>query len=42
MLQLYYNDQMADKILDVLREMGLSVPGDISLVSFDDSTCCCI
>lgn len=32
-----YNDQMAVKILDVLREMGLSVPGDISLVSFDDS-----
>ncbi|MFO7295624.1 MAG: GntR family transcriptional regulator [Clostridia bacterium] len=32
-----YNDQMAIKILDVLRGMGLSVPEDVSLVSFDDS-----
>ena len=32
-----YNDQMAIKILDVLRGMDLSVPEDISLVSFDDS-----
>lgn len=32
-----YNDQMAIRILDVLREMDLSVPEDVSLVSFDDS-----
>lgn len=32
-----YNDQMAIKMLDVVRGMGLGVPEDISLVSFDDS-----
>ncbi|MBM7582931.1 GntR family transcriptional regulator of arabinose operon [Caldicoprobacter guelmensis] len=32
-----YNDQVAIKVIDVLRGMNLSVPEDISLVSFDDS-----
>lgn len=31
------NDQMAFGALKVAREMGLSVPGDVSLVSFDNS-----
>ena len=32
-----YNDQIAVKLMDVIRGMGLSVPEDISIVSFDDS-----
>jgi GntR family transcriptional regulator of arabinose operon len=32
-----YNDQITIKVLDVLRGMGLNVPEDVSLVSFDDS-----
>lgn len=32
-----YNDQIALKVMDVLREKGLSIPESISLVSFDDS-----
>lgn len=32
-----YNDQIALKVLDVARETGLSIPGDLSVVSFDDS-----
>ncbi|MCU9615121.1 GntR family transcriptional regulator [Caldibacillus lycopersici] len=32
-----YNDQLAMKILDVLRQRNLSVPEDISIVGFDDS-----
>lgn len=32
-----YNDQIALKVMDAVREKGLSVPGDISLISFDDS-----
>jgi len=32
-----YNDQVAIKLLDVLRRAGRKVPGDISVVSFDDS-----
>jgi GntR family transcriptional regulator of arabinose operon len=32
-----YNDQIALKVMDVLREKGLKIPEDISLVSFDDS-----
>lgn len=33
-----YNDQIALQLLDVLREMNLSVPEDISLIGFDDSS----
>ena len=33
-----YNDQIAIQLLDVLREMNLSVPEDISIVGYDDST----
>jgi GntR family transcriptional regulator, arabinose operon transcriptional repressor len=32
-----YNEQIAVKVLDVIRESGLNVPEDISLISFDDS-----
>ncbi|PLS01046.1 GntR family transcriptional regulator [Neobacillus cucumis] len=32
-----YNDQIAVSVLNCLRELGLSVPGDISIVGFDDS-----
>ncbi|WP_139903132.1 GntR family transcriptional regulator [Clostridium thermarum] len=32
-----YNDQIAVKVMDVIRKKGLKVPEDISLVSFDDS-----
>ncbi|WP_096438643.1 GntR family transcriptional regulator [Alteribacter populi] len=32
-----YNDQLALILLDVIREMNLSVPGDISIVGYDDS-----
>lgn len=32
-----YNDQIAVKVMDAVRENGLNVPDDISLVSFDDS-----
>ncbi|SIS74994.1 GntR family transcriptional regulator [Alicyclobacillus vulcanalis] len=32
-----YNDQLAVRVLDVLRELGLRVPEDISLVGYDDS-----
>lgn len=32
-----YNDQMAIKIMDFIREKGLNIPEHISLVSFDDS-----
>lgn len=32
-----YNDQIALKAMDVIREKGMSIPDDISLVSFDDS-----
>lgn len=32
-----YNDELAIKLLDVLREKNLNVPGDISLVGYDDS-----
>jgi GntR family transcriptional regulator, arabinose operon transcriptional repressor len=33
-----YNDELAVKLLDVIRQQGLSVPNDISIVGFDDST----
>lgn len=32
-----YNDQLAVRLLDVIRQLGLNVPEDISLVGFDDS-----
>ncbi|QGH36573.1 GntR family transcriptional regulator [Gracilibacillus salitolerans] len=32
-----YNDELAIKLLDVLREAHLKVPEDISIVGFDDS-----
>lgn len=32
-----YNDQLAVSLLDVIREEGLRVPEDLSIVSFDDS-----
>lgn len=32
-----YNDQIAQSVLDIAREMDLSVPEKISLISFDDS-----
>lgn len=32
-----YNDQVTIKVLNAIRENGLNVPKDISLVSFDDS-----
>lgn len=32
-----YNDQLAVALLDVIREAGLRVPEDLSIVSFDDS-----
>lgn len=33
-----YNDELAVKLLDAARQAGLAVPGDLSVVSFDDST----
>jgi GntR family transcriptional regulator, arabinose operon transcriptional repressor len=33
-----YNDQLAIQLLDVLREMKLTVPKDISIVGYDDSS----
>ncbi len=32
-----YNDEVAGYYIDFLEEKGLSVPGDLSLVSFDDA-----
>ncbi|ADU29479.1 GntR family transcriptional regulator [Evansella cellulosilytica] len=32
-----YNDQLAILLLDVLRDMKLSIPEDISIIGFDDS-----
>lgn len=32
-----YNDQMALAVIDVVREQGLSVPEDLSIVGYDDS-----
>jgi GntR family transcriptional regulator of arabinose operon len=32
-----YNDQLALSVLNVLRDLELIVPADISLVGFDDS-----
>ena len=33
----FYNDEVALAALDVIREAGLSVPNDLSIVGFDDS-----
>ncbi|MFS0723952.1 GntR family transcriptional regulator [Paenibacillus sp. 1P07SE] len=33
-----YNDQLAVRLLDVIRGQGLTVPMDLSIVGFDDST----
>ena len=32
-----FNDRCATGVLDVLRRAGLAVPGDISVVGYDDS-----
>ncbi len=32
-----YNDELAMKLLDVLRQKGLRVPSNISIIGFDDS-----
>ncbi|MDI5791473.1 substrate-binding domain-containing protein [Bacillus licheniformis] len=32
-----YNDEIALIVLDVVREFGLKVPDDISIVGYDDS-----
>jgi len=32
-----YNDQMAVSLLDTVRELGLRVPEDLSMVGYDDS-----
>ncbi|MBW7458318.1 substrate-binding domain-containing protein, partial [Paenibacillus sepulcri] len=33
-----YNDELAVKLLDVVRGKGLTVPEDLSMVGFDDAT----
>lgn len=33
-----YNDQLALNVLNMLRRLGLSVPNDVSIVGFDDSS----
>ncbi|OXM84421.1 GntR family transcriptional regulator [Paenibacillus rigui] len=33
-----YNDELAVRLLEAIRQEGLSVPQDISIVGFDDST----
>ncbi|MFC4098592.1 GntR family transcriptional regulator [Paenibacillus xanthanilyticus] len=33
-----YNDELAVRLLDIVRRSGLSVPGDLSIVGFDDAT----
>jgi GntR family transcriptional regulator of arabinose operon len=32
-----YNDDLAVKLLEVIRKSGLSVPDEVSIVGFDDS-----
>jgi GntR family transcriptional regulator of arabinose operon len=32
-----YNDELAVKLLDVVRHLGLTIPDDLSIVGFDDS-----
>jgi GntR family transcriptional regulator of arabinose operon len=33
-----YNDELAVNILEAVRRVGLTIPGDLSVVGFDDST----
>lgn len=33
-----YNDELAVRLLDIVRRSGLAVPGDLSIVGFDDAT----
>jgi GntR family transcriptional regulator of arabinose operon len=33
-----YNDELAVRLLDVVRRSGLSVPGDLSILGFDNAT----
>jgi GntR family transcriptional regulator of arabinose operon len=33
-----YNDQLSLNVLNMLRRLGLSVPEDVSIVGFDDSS----
>ncbi|GAB2723443.1 GntR family transcriptional regulator [Paenibacillus thermoaerophilus] len=33
-----YNDELAIRLLETIRQAGLTVPGDVSVVGFDDST----
>jgi GntR family transcriptional regulator of arabinose operon len=33
-----YNDELAVQLLDAVRQVGLTVPNDLSIVGFDDST----
>jgi GntR family transcriptional regulator, arabinose operon transcriptional repressor len=33
-----YNDELAVQLLDAVRQVGLTVPHDLSIVGFDDST----
>lgn len=35
-----YNDQIAIKIMDLLRKNSIKIPEDVSLISFDDSDIC--
>lgn len=32
-----YNDELAVKMLDIVRQAGLTVPEDLSIVGFDDA-----
>lgn len=32
-----YNDELAVRMLDIVRQAGLSVPGDLSIIGYDDS-----
>lgn len=32
-----YNDELAVKMLDIVRQIGLAVPEDLSIIGFDDS-----
>ncbi|SDW68739.1 GntR family transcriptional regulator [Paenibacillus sp. CF384] len=33
-----YNDELAVRLLDVIRRSGLSIPSDLSMIGFDDAT----
>jgi GntR family transcriptional regulator of arabinose operon len=32
-----YNDQLAVSLLDTIRELGLRIPEDLSMIGYDDS-----